>query len=77
MSACEALSRFRDGSLSPVEVVRALIQRGESLNPKLNAFTEVCAEDALVATEVATARYSGKGECPVHGTDRPENRPAN
>ena len=39
MTASEAIEKFKARSLSPVELVEALIARIEAVNPKLNAFT--------------------------------------
>ena len=39
--------------LSPVEAVRALLDRIERLNPKLNAYLTVCADEALAAARAA------------------------
>ena len=47
MSASELAKRYRDRSLSPVEVVKALIARSERINSKLNAFTYTFYEEAL------------------------------
>ena len=47
MSAGEALAAFRAKSLSPVELMRAVIARSESVNPRLNAFTYTFFERAL------------------------------
>lgn len=57
LSATEALRRFRDRSLSPVELTEALIARAEAVNPAVNAFTEVFAERAIKAARKAEARY--------------------
>ena len=54
--------------LSPVEVVRAYLDQIERLNPKVNAFITITAEQALAQarkaeTEIAAGRYRG----PLHG----------
>lgn len=47
--------RYRAGSLSPVAVTRATLQRITALNPALNAFISVLEEPALAAAEAAAA----------------------
>src|SRR6266481_5020654 len=54
--------------LSPVEVVRAYLERIEAVNPKVNAFITVTGEQALdqarkAEREIAAGRYRG----PLHG----------
>ena len=39
MSATEAAARFRDRSLSPVELMHAVIARAEATEPAVNALT--------------------------------------
>lgn len=57
MSAGEALSAFRAKSLSPVELMAAVIARCESVNPELNAFTYTFFERALEQSKTAEKRY--------------------
>jgi amidase len=64
MAATEAVRRFRRRTLSPVELVKALIARAEAVNPTLNAFTFSFPERALKAARAAEKRYAGKGEAP-------------
>src|SRR6266852_5227225 len=54
--------------LSPVELVRAFLDRIEAINPKVNAFITVTGEQALAQArraeqEIAAGRYRG----PLHG----------
>ncbi|MEO8126336.1 MAG: amidase [Bryobacteraceae bacterium] len=54
--------------LSPVDLVRHLLQRIEAVNPKVNAFITVTAEEALTQAreaekEIGRGRYRG----PLHG----------
>jgi len=49
----ELSRRYRDGSLSPVEVTRATLDRIANLQPKLNAFITVLNESALAAASSA------------------------
>lgn len=67
LSATEALQRFREGSLLPSELMRALLRRIESENPKLNAFTAVYAEEALRGAELADERYREGTARPLEG----------
>ena len=53
MSASELAKRYRNRSLSPVEVVKALIARSERINSKLNAFTYTFYEEALNRAKIS------------------------
>ncbi|MFE9310157.1 amidase [Streptomyces sp. NPDC006706] len=64
LPATEALRRFRDRSLSPVELMTAVIARAEAVEPKVNALAERIFEEALAAAREAEARYLGKGGAP-------------
>ncbi|MFF8410099.1 amidase [Streptomyces omiyaensis] len=64
LPATEALARFRDRSLSPVELMTAVIARAEAVEPKVNALAERTFEEALAAAREAEARYLGKGPAP-------------
>ena len=56
------------GSLSPVELVDALIARIEAVNPALNAFTYTFFERARDQAKAAEQRYSGgSGVRPLEG----------
>ena len=57
MSATEALARFRDRSLSPVELLTALIERAQAVEPSIKAFAWCHFEEALAAARKAEARY--------------------
>ncbi|MFZ1783584.1 MAG: amidase [Ferruginibacter sp.] len=65
----ESLSELiRQGKVSPVTITKACLKRIEQLNPKINAFITVTAENAL--TEAATAEKEireGKWRGPLHG----------
>ena len=65
LSALELASLIRRKAVSPVEVTDAVLARLERLNPRLNCFCTVTADearDAAVAAEVAVipARSSGR-----------------
>lgn len=61
MSAVELLEAYRKKRISPVEVVRTLLERIEQINPKINAIVTLLGEEALAAAAEAERRYiSGK-----------------
>jgi aspartyl-tRNA(Asn)/glutamyl-tRNA(Gln) amidotransferase subunit A len=64
-----ALGRaYRDGSLSPVDVVRASLQRMDALEPALNAVAQRLDESALAQAEQAAAELrAGTDRGPLHG----------
>lgn len=67
-SALDLAASIRRKALSPVEVVEGVLSRIEQLNPTLNAFSEVLADDARAAAraaEVAVQRGDDLG--PLHG----------
>jgi Asp-tRNA(Asn)/Glu-tRNA(Gln) amidotransferase A subunit family amidase len=64
LSAGEALSRFRDRSLSPVELLDAVIARAEAVEPTVNALCHERFETARDEARLAEARYGGRGEAP-------------
>ena len=56
--SAEALGEhYRDRTLSPVEVAKALLDRLDALEPKLNAFTIVDRDGALAAAAAAEKRW--------------------
>ncbi len=57
LSATEALARFKARSLSPVELMRALIARAEAVEPQVNAFPMTYFDRALEQARSAEARY--------------------
>ena len=59
LSAGEALARFRAKTLSPVELMQAVVARAEAVNPKLNAFTYTFFERALEQAQDAEKKYAG------------------
>ena len=64
-SAVELLELYRTGQASPVEATRAVLARIEALNPVLNAFCLVAADDALRAASASEARWHGRAPCGV------------
>ena len=59
MTASEAIARFKNKSLSPTELMEAVIARSESINPKVNAYTYTFYERALKQARDATEKYAG------------------
>lgn len=52
-SIAETLEKFRRKEISPVEVVKAHLERAQSLQPKLNAFVYLDAESAIARARQA------------------------
>ena len=68
MSASDLSAAIRAKRVSPVEVVKAVLDRIERLNPRLNAYCTVTAESArreAAAAEAAVMRGDALG--PLHG----------
>lgn len=68
LTITEAAERIRSGTLSPVELVRACLDRIEAQNERLHAFITVTADLALAQahqaeTDIRAGRYRG----PLHG----------
>jgi len=61
LSATELLAEFRTRSLSPLEVIRALIERIERLGPEINAVGDTYFDEALAHAREAERRYGGDG----------------
>jgi Asp-tRNA(Asn)/Glu-tRNA(Gln) amidotransferase A subunit family amidase len=58
----EIAAHVRQRDLSPVEVVQASLRRIERVNPSINAFMEVCADEALSAARAAEDRLARGGD---------------
>lgn len=68
LSASEASRAFAAKSLSPVELVTALLHRIEALDPKLHAFIRLDAEGAMDAARAAEKEITqGRIRGPLHG----------
>jgi aspartyl-tRNA(Asn)/glutamyl-tRNA(Gln) amidotransferase subunit A len=64
----EVSRRIRERSVSPVELVEALLKRIGTLNSSLNAFITVIADRARAQAEAAEAEIkAGKWRGPLHG----------
>jgi aspartyl-tRNA(Asn)/glutamyl-tRNA(Gln) amidotransferase subunit A len=59
-SIAQIAAIFRKRNLSPVELTTLMLQRIEQLNPKLNAYITVCAEQALAQAKQAQAELLGQ-----------------
>jgi aspartyl-tRNA(Asn)/glutamyl-tRNA(Gln) amidotransferase subunit A len=64
MPATEALRLFRERSLSPVELMEAVIARAAAVEPTVNALCLTYYDEALVAARKAEDSYMGRGEPP-------------
>lgn len=58
LSAEDALSKFRDRSLSPVELATAVIARAEAVEESNVAFTQRYFDEAMDAAHHAEAAYA-------------------
>ncbi|HXJ37934.1 MAG TPA: amidase family protein, partial [Bryobacteraceae bacterium] len=68
LTLVDAMAMLRHKAVSPVELVRAFLARIERLNPALNAFTTVTAEQALQqARQAETEIQRGHWRGPLHG----------
>src|SRR5438270_6245926 len=66
--ATELTRLIRTKALSPVELTRAVLERVERVNPSVNAFCTLTAEQALAAArEAERAVTSGAALGPLHG----------
>ena len=59
--ASELVSLYKRRTVSPLEVVRAVLGRIEKVNPRLNAYCTVAGEQAIAAARRATAAVAKKG----------------
>jgi aspartyl-tRNA(Asn)/glutamyl-tRNA(Gln) amidotransferase subunit A len=68
ITAEQALQKFRDRSLSPVDLMKAVIERCETVNPMVNAITNRFYEGALDKAASAAVRYQTGAEVrPLEG----------
>jgi amidase len=67
--ASELAAMVRRRTVSPTEIVRAVLARIDQVNPRLNAYCTVAAEQALAAAKKATAAVGKRGATlgPLHG----------
>ena len=70
--AVELAALIRGGELSSLEVVRAVLDRIERLNPLINAYCTVVADRALDEARAADAALADRAEPgPLHGVRCP------
>ena len=68
LSAAQVTREFAARRLSPVELLTALLQRIERLDPKLHAFIRLDADAAMAGARVAEAEIAaGRVRGPLHG----------
>ena len=69
MSATEASKLIREKKLSPVELMTAVLERINALEPQINAFSALDGEAALCLAKSAEAQVKeGNGKLgPLHG----------
>jgi amidase len=67
LSATEAIAHFEARTLSPVELIRAVIERAEKAEPAINAFAETLFEPALEQAHEAERRYARGEARPLEG----------
>ena len=66
--ATKLIPLIRSKKLSPVELTKAVLERIEKLNPKLNAFCTITADDAMKAARAAEQAVMKKKKLgPIHG----------
>lgn len=58
MTATDALAGFADKSLSPVDLMQAVIARAEVVEPRINAFTYTYFDEAMQAARASEARWA-------------------
>ena len=71
MSATELLSAYKKGKLSPVEVVKALLERIDEINPRINALVTRTDEMALSAAKESEIAYQKGKPRPLEGVPIP------
>jgi len=68
LTIAEAARRIASRELSPVDLTRAYLERIERLNPRVNAYITVTAEQALAQARALAAELAGgKNRGPLHG----------
>ncbi|HEY7764255.1 MAG TPA: amidase [Aestuariivirgaceae bacterium] len=67
LPAARALALFRDGALSPLELMQALIARAEAVNPAVNAFADTYFDEALAKARRAGEEYARGHPRPLEG----------
>jgi len=62
LSASETLALFRDRRLSPLDLLEALIERAERIEPIINAFADTYFDEARETAREAAARSSSQSD---------------
>ena len=57
ISATDALKNFRSRSLSPLELIEAVITRAEQIQDTINPFADKYFDEALNSAKLAEAKY--------------------
>jgi amidase len=63
-SATELVRLYRARKVSPLEVVQAILERVDRVNPRVNAVVTLAREEALRAARAATRALGRRGELP-------------
>jgi aspartyl-tRNA(Asn)/glutamyl-tRNA(Gln) amidotransferase subunit A len=68
LTIAEAAARIKGREISPVDLTRLFLERIERLNPALNAYVTVTADEALATARVAESELARGGwRGPLHG----------
>ncbi len=67
LNGFEALTAFKNKSISPVELMQAMIARSESIEPYINAFTDSYFDQAIEQAKLAEKRYQKGTQRPLEG----------
>ncbi len=67
ISALDAIRKFRDRTLSPVELMQAIVERAEQVEPVVNALCLTEFESALDQARTAESRYRDGTARPLEG----------
>lgn len=68
LSIADLAARYRDGSLSPVAVIRQSLDRIAALDGSLNSFITVCEQESLAQAAAAERELAaGRDRGPLHG----------
>ncbi|WP_230195630.1 amidase [Streptomyces sp. NBC_00080] len=68
LTATELLDGYRKGEFSPVEATRAALDRAERIQPEVNAFVRILADEARAQAEASRERWRrGEPAGPVDG----------
>lgn len=63
LTAVRLVEGYRRGEFSPVEVTRAALERAEEIQPEVNAFVRLLAEDALERAAASRERWRRGEPC--------------